>query len=190
MIPRRPDLDDPHHLSQSFAFFSQSLFGDVLGLTATPRRLRSYHVSVVAIIMMRGRRNYWLDLPSAVLYGHSFPPCTFSNVSPPSSRCRCLCVGFVKFTDLSSFFFVFRPVFVFSRLQNRTQLSSYTLTSNTPPPTFQPPPGLQGCILLLHTILSPRIINHERQYMFIHQHLTVRILDGVIREAVIYVCPI
>lgn len=66
-----------------------------------------------------------------------------------------------------------------------TQLSLYTLTRNTSlPPNHLSP--------RLHTTYSPLpcIINHERQYMFIHRHLTVRILDGVIREAVIYVHPI
>jgi len=117
----------------------------------------------------------------------------FFPTSPsPSSRSRCLCVGFVKAADLSSFFFflVSGPFLLFSRLQNRnTALNIHVNAQHFPTnfSPFQPPPGLQGCIL--HTLL-PRIINHERQYMFIREHLTVRILDGVIREAVIYVHPI
>lgn len=124
---------------------------------------------------------------SAVLYGHSFPPCTFSSVSLSSfisSRCRCLCVRVRQVSRPVLFFFVTCSILCF-HVCKTTQLSSYTLTRNTSlPPNHLSP--------RLHTTYSPLpcIINHERQYMFIHRHLTVRILDGVIREAVIYVHPI
>ena len=95
--------------------------------------------------------------------------------------------GFVKFPDL--FFFCLWLHFVFSHLQNHTAFIIHVNAQHVP--SNLSPSQLPGTPRL-HTTHSPLpcIINHERQYMFIHRHLTVRILDGVIREAVIYVHPI
>jgi hypothetical protein len=65
-----------------FFFLPSSSFG-----TASTRRRNVYRdrvTSVVAIssAMTMSCRNYRLDFPSAVLYGHSFPSCTFPSVSP------------------------------------------------------------------------------------------------------------
>jgi hypothetical protein len=106
--------------------------------------------------------------PSAVLYGHSFPPCTFPVFRSPStlSRCRCLCVGFVKFPNLFRFFLC--SVLCF-HVCKTTQLSSFTLTRNTCHPNFLPPNHLVPRVAYY---ILPSPLHHQswRQYMFIHQH--------------------
>ena len=149
-------------------------------------------VAISSIIRMRGCRDYRLDLLSAVPYGHSFPPCTFSiNVAPLHLHHAVAGYAwFVKSADLSSFFFwSLSPFFCFHVRKPQTALITHVNAQHysSSLSSFQPLPGFPGCIL--HTILS-RIIHHKRQYMFIHEHHTVRILDGVIRGAVIYVHPI
>jgi hypothetical protein len=183
-------LDDPTTYLNHSPFFQRSLFGAVLGPTATPRRA-IVSISVVAIssiVVMRGCRKYRLDpLPqsSTGIRSHLVHFPVFRSPSFTSSRCRC--VGFVKFSNLFRFCLWLR--FVLSRLQNHTAFIIHVYAQHFPS-NLSPSqsPGLPG----LHTTYSPLppIINHKRQYMFIHKHLTVRILDGVIREAVIYVHPL
>lgn len=170
---RRPDLDNPHHLSQSFAFFPPSHFGDVLG----PRRRA---VMSTAICHINGG-NYD-DETQELSAGPPFhsplrafvPALYFFQCfpTPTPHHAVSLFVRSVKSANLSVFFLVSGLVFLFSRLHNRTSslihVNTQHVSSNFPTTHLASPVAYYNLASPASSIMSANICLFTSTLLYVY----------------------